>query len=107
MKNAKGETFGFTWEAGAMIMGAARYDLIEKAGLGMPKTFDDLIKVCDAVHNKEGVAAFTADKLHHWNWIPYLMGAGGSGVQGAAGQPDADARHAAGRRRRPSGTPTC
>src|SRR5262245_22727454 len=67
MKNAKGETFGFTWEAGAMILGAARYDLIERAGLGLPKTFDELIKVCDAVHNKDGVAAFTADKLHHWN----------------------------------------
>ncbi|MCP4305787.1 MAG: extracellular solute-binding protein, partial [bacterium] len=23
------------------------------------------------------MAAFTADKLHHWNWIPYLMGYGG------------------------------
>jgi len=78
MQNAKGETFGFTWEAGAMILGAARYDLIEKAGLGMPKTFDELIKVYDAVHDKEGVAAFTADKLHHWNWIPYLMGVGGA-----------------------------
>ena len=78
MKNAKGETFGFTWEAGAMILGAARFDLIERAGLGLPKTFDELIKVCDAVHNKDGVAAFTADKLHHWNWIPYLMGAGGN-----------------------------
>lgn len=78
MKNAKGETLGYTWEAGAMIMGAARYDLIERAGLGLPKTFDDLIKVCDAVHNKDNVAAFTADKLHHWNWIPYLMGAGGA-----------------------------
>ena len=37
MKNAKGETFGFTWEAGAMILGAARYDLIEKAGLACPR----------------------------------------------------------------------
>lgn len=78
MKNAKGETFGYTWEAGAMILGASRFDLIEKAGLGLPKTFDELIKVCDAVHGKEGVAAFTADKLHHWNWIPYLMGMGGN-----------------------------
>ena len=77
MKNAKGETFAFSWEAGAMILGAARADLIEKAGLGLPKTFDELIKVCDATHNKDGVAAFSADKLHHWNWIPYLMGAGG------------------------------
>ena len=81
MKNAKGETFGFPWEAGAMIMAAARYDLIEQAGLGMPKTFDELIKVCEAVHNKEDVAAFIADKLHHWNWIPYLMGLGGAVFQ--------------------------
>ena len=36
MKNAKGETFGFSLEAGAMILGAARYDLIERAGLGLP-----------------------------------------------------------------------
>ena len=77
MKNAKGETFGYTWEAGAMILGAARADLIDKAGLALPKTFDELIKVCDAVHNKDNVSAFTADNLHHWNWIPYLMGAGG------------------------------
>ncbi len=77
MQNAKGETFGFAWEAGAMILGASRYDLIEKAGLSMPKTFDELVKVCEAIHGKEGVAAFTADRLHHWNWIPYLMGMGG------------------------------
>ena len=78
MKNAKGETFAFSWEAGAMILGAARADLIDKAGLKMPTTFDELIKVCDAVHNKDNVAAFTADNLHHWNWIPYLMGVGGN-----------------------------
>lgn len=78
MQNAKGETFGYAWLAGAMIMGAARYDLIEKAGLSMPRTFDELLKVCDAIHGKEGMAAFTADRLHHWNWIPYLMGMGGA-----------------------------
>ncbi len=78
MKNAKGETFAFTHEAGAMLNIASRYDLIEKAGLKMPETFDDLIKVCDAVDGKDNVKAFVADKLHHWNWIPYLMGNGGS-----------------------------
>ncbi len=77
MRNAKGETFGFAWEAGAMLMGVSRFDLIEKAGLKMPTTFDELVAVCDAVHGKEDVAAFTADRLHHWNWIPYLMGMGG------------------------------
>src|SRR5471030_823771 len=49
MQNAKGETFAFTHEAGAMLNIASRYDLIEKAGLKMPQTFDDLLKVCDAV----------------------------------------------------------
>ena len=78
LTNAKGETYGFAWEGGAMIQSAARYDLIEKTGLKLPTTFDELIKVCDAVHNKDNVAAFTADKLHHWNWIPYLMGMGGN-----------------------------
>ena len=43
MQNAKGETFGYAWLAGAMIMAAARYDLIEKAGLSMPRTFDELL----------------------------------------------------------------
>jgi multiple sugar transport system substrate-binding protein len=78
MKNAKGETFGYTWEAGAMILGAGRADLIDKAGLKLPTTFDELIKVCDAVDGKDEVKAFVADNLHHWNWIPYLMGSGGA-----------------------------
>ena len=54
LKNAKGEIFGFPWEAGGMLMAAARGDLIEKAGLKMPTTFDELMKVCEAVNNKEG-----------------------------------------------------
>jgi multiple sugar transport system substrate-binding protein len=78
MRDQKGHTYAYGIEAGAMILGAARADLIEKAGLKLPETFADVIKVCEAVHNKEGVAAWTADKLHHWNWIPYLMGMGGA-----------------------------
>ena len=77
MVDAKGHTYGYGVEAGAMLLYAARGDLIEKAGLQMPATMDDLIKVCDAVHNKDGVAAWTSDKLHHWNWPPYLMNMGG------------------------------
>ncbi len=81
MKDAKGQTYGFTIEAGTMIMAAARGDLIEKAGKKLPTTFDEFIAVCDATHDKEGVAAYTADKLHHWNWIPYLMGHGGKVIK--------------------------
>jgi multiple sugar transport system substrate-binding protein len=77
LKDDKGMTYGFAWEAGAMMMAASRGDLIEKAGLKMPETFAELVQVCEAVHNKEGVAAFVADKLHHWNWPPFLMGFGG------------------------------
>jgi len=58
-------------------MAASRGDLIDKAGLKMPETFDQLVQVCEAIHNKEEVAAFVADKLHHWNFIPFLMGFGG------------------------------
>jgi multiple sugar transport system substrate-binding protein len=77
LQDAQGNTYGFAWEAGAMIMGIARGDLLDQAGVAVPTTFEELTAVCDAVHNKERVAAFVADKLHHWNWIPYLMGYGG------------------------------
>jgi multiple sugar transport system substrate-binding protein len=77
MRDAKGHTYAYGVEAGAMLLTAARGDLIDKAGMKMPTTMDELIKVCDAVHNKDGVAAWTADKLHHWNWPPYLQAMGG------------------------------
>jgi multiple sugar transport system substrate-binding protein len=77
LQDAEGNTYGFAWEAGAMIMGMARGDLLDQAGVGVPTTFEELTAVCEAIHNQEGVAAFVADKLHHWNWIPYLMGNGG------------------------------
>ena len=77
LRDAKGHTYGYGIEAGAMLLFAARGDLIEKAGLAMPTTMDELTKVCDAVHGKDGIAAWTSDKLHHWNWPPYLMNLGG------------------------------
>ncbi|WP_137126086.1 ABC transporter substrate-binding protein [Roseomonas sp. HF4] len=77
MSDARGNVFGFAWEAGAMLMAASRYDLLEKNGRSMPTTFDELLATCDAIHGKENVTAFVADRLHHWNWIPYLMGLGG------------------------------
>ncbi len=78
MQDAKGRTYGFAYLAGAMIMGAARGDILTATGLKPPETFDELIAVAQATHKKEGVAAFVADRLHHWNWIPYLMGFGGT-----------------------------
>jgi len=86
--------------------GAARGDLIEKAGLKMPATFEQLVQVCEATNGKDGVAAFVADKLHHWNWIPYLMGFGGRVFR----TPRTISRPCSTPRRRPrrrSTTPTC
>lgn len=82
LMDAKGTTYGFAWEAGAMIMGMARGDLMDKAGLRPPATFAELVEVCAKTHKQEGVAAYVADKLHHWNWIPYLMGFGGRVFRG-------------------------
>jgi multiple sugar transport system substrate-binding protein len=67
MRDAKGHTYGYGVEAGAMMLFAARGDLIDKAGLKMPATMDELIAVCEAVHGKDGTTAWTADNLHHWN----------------------------------------
>lgn len=77
MQDARGNTYGFAWEAGAMLMAASRADLLDRANLRMPTTFDELLAACEAVHGRENMAAFVADQLHHWNWIPYLMGMGG------------------------------
>lgn len=77
LRTAKGVTSGFAFDAGTMIMCMARGDLVESAGLVYPRTFDELVTVCESVNRKEGTSAFVADRLHHWNWIPYLMGFGG------------------------------
>jgi multiple sugar transport system substrate-binding protein len=78
MQDAQGNTYGFSWEAGAMLLAASRADLLDRANLRMPTTFDELIAACEAVQGTENMSAFVADQLHHWNWIPYLMGMGGT-----------------------------
>ncbi len=76
-RDAQGRTYGFAWVAGVMMMGIARMDILEKAGLKVPQTTDELLKVCQATHTSQ-TAAFVNDKLHHWEWLPYLMAFGGS-----------------------------
>jgi multiple sugar transport system substrate-binding protein len=57
MRDEKGQTFAYGVEAGAMILAAARADLIDRAGLTLPATMDDVMKVCAAVNGRDGVAA--------------------------------------------------
>lgn len=72
-----GQLYGIPWIADVYMAGAARYDLIEQAGLSMPQTFDDVMAVMKEVHGKDGVAGFITENHYGWTWIPYLMGFGG------------------------------
>ncbi len=76
-RDAQGLTYGFAWVAGVMMTGIARGDILDKAGLKIPQTMDELAAVCAAT-NSAATAAFVNDKLHHWEWLPYLMAFGGT-----------------------------
>lgn len=76
-RDAAGKTYGFAWEGGAMLMGIGRTDLMKKRGVAPPETFDDMLKVCDAVHGQDGVTGFVSANLHHWFLPPYIHGFGG------------------------------
>lgn len=77
-RDAKGATYGYSWEGGAMLMGLSRMDLMEKKGLKIPKTFAELQQVCAEINGTDGVAGITSFQLHHWNLPPYVQGFGGN-----------------------------
>jgi multiple sugar transport system substrate-binding protein len=78
LKDKQGKTYGFPWIADSYMAAAGRYDLIQKAGLKMPETFDDILRVLKAVHDKEGIKGFVTENHYGWSWIPYLQGFGGN-----------------------------
>jgi multiple sugar transport system substrate-binding protein len=78
LKDKKGVIHGFPWIADSYMAAAGRHDLIQKAGLKMPDTFDDITRVLKAVHDKEGVKGFITENHYGWSWIPYLQGFGGN-----------------------------
>ena len=77
-RDAKGATYGYSWEGGAMVMGLSRMDLMEKKGLKIPKTFAELQQVCAEINGTDGVAGIVSWMLHHWNLPPYVQGFGGN-----------------------------
>lgn len=77
-RDAKGATYGYSWEGGAMLMGLSRMDLMEKKGLKIPKTFAELQQVCAEINGTDGVAGISSFQLHHWNLPPYIQGFGGN-----------------------------
>jgi len=72
-----GKTYAFSWEGGAMVMGLSRTDLMKKRGVEAPRSFDELMKVCEAVNGQDGVTGFVSSNLHHWFLPPYIQGYGG------------------------------
>jgi multiple sugar transport system substrate-binding protein len=77
-RDAKGGTYGYSWEGGAMVMGLSRMDLMEKKGLKIPKTFAELQEVCAAINGTDNVNGIVSFQLHHWCLPPYIQGFGGN-----------------------------
>jgi len=77
-KDAKGDRHGFPWLGEVQAMTVAQPDLIEKAGMKLPETYDELMKVLAATNDKEGVKAYVTHKTHHWMWVHFLHGFGGN-----------------------------
>jgi multiple sugar transport system substrate-binding protein len=77
-QDAKGATYGYAWEGGAMVMGLSRMDLMQRKGLKPPRTFDELLHVSTELNGVDGINGYVGWQLHHWNLIPYLQGFGGN-----------------------------
>jgi multiple sugar transport system substrate-binding protein len=77
-RDAKGATYGYSWEGGAMVMGLSRMDLMEKRGVKIPKTFAELQQVAAEINGTDGVNGIVSFQLHHWNLPPYIQGFGGN-----------------------------
>ena len=76
-RDKAGKTFGFAWEGGAMLMGISRMDLMQKKGVQVPRTFDELMSCCAAVNGTDGVTGFVSSNIQHWYLPPYIQGYGG------------------------------
>jgi multiple sugar transport system substrate-binding protein len=77
-RDAKGATYGYSWEGGAMVMGISRMDLMEKKGLKIPKTFAELQQVVTEINGTDGVSGIVSWLLHNWCLPPYIQGFGGN-----------------------------
>lgn len=78
LSDSNGRPYGFAWVAGAILLGVARSDILEKAGVKIPTTADELVEACKRTNDPANSFAFVNDMLHHWEWPPYLMAQGGT-----------------------------
>lgn len=73
-----GRLHAVPWTVDAYIAGAARNDLVKAAGLALPDTTDDVVKVLSAVKGQDETAGFVTENHPGWSFIPYLQGLGGN-----------------------------
>lgn len=73
-----GHLLGIPWLTDAAFMACARHDILEKKGLEWPKSFDEMMQVCEAIDGEEGVKAYVNENNWSWTFTPYLMGFGGN-----------------------------
>jgi multiple sugar transport system substrate-binding protein len=78
MRDKKGAIHAIPWVADAMIACAARFDIVQKAGFGMPATWDELRAMLQATHRKEGVAGYSTEANHNWAMMPIVHSLGGN-----------------------------
>jgi multiple sugar transport system substrate-binding protein len=64
--------------ADAMHAGASRFDIMEEAGFGMPKSYDELMAMAPEINKVKGVTAFTAENHHGWIFPPIMQAFGGN-----------------------------
>ena len=76
-KDLQGRLCAIPWIADVQMAGASRYDLIEKAGMKLPDTFDEMATMLKAVNKQDNTSAFIVENHYGWSFIPYLQGFGG------------------------------
>jgi multiple sugar transport system substrate-binding protein len=78
MKDKNGALYGIPWFVDIQMAAAGRSDLIDKAGLKLPDTFDDIVTMAKATNDKDGTKPFVIENHFGWSWISYLQGFGGN-----------------------------
>ena len=76
-RGSDGKLYGIPWQAEVTIAAAARFDLLQQAGLSFPSTTQAFWDAAKAVNRKERAAGFVTDNHYGWTFIPFLQAFGG------------------------------
>ena len=76
-RDAKGRPHAIPWIADAQQAGCTRYDLVEKTGLKLPDSFDEMASMLKALKAQGGPTPFVTENHYGWQFPPYLLAFGG------------------------------